>query len=234
LPLILNIETATGVCSVALARNGRLIGMKESAAKNSHSSVLTVFMEEVIREAGIALSDLDAVAVSEGPGSYTGLRIGVAAAKGLCYALDKPLIGMSTLLTMATGMSGSPARDGEHGLLFCPMIDARRMEVYCAIYDGKGHEIRETRAEIVDENSFMEYLGKNKIVFAGDGAMKCRTVLDKHPNAVFAEDFQTSAKFMIPLSEAGFSQNKFEDLAYFEPYYLKDFIAGKPRVKGLN
>jgi tRNA threonylcarbamoyladenosine biosynthesis protein TsaB len=117
LPLILNIETATGVCSVALARNGRLIGMKESAAKNSHSSVLTVFMEEVAREAGIALSDLDAVAVSEGPGSYTGLRIGVAAAKGLCYALEKPLIGVNTLLTMATGMSESPTREGEEGNL---------------------------------------------------------------------------------------------------------------------
>jgi tRNA threonylcarbamoyladenosine biosynthesis protein TsaB len=103
-----------------------------------------------------------------------------------------------------------------------------------AIYDGKGHEIRETRAEIVDENSYMEHLGKNKVVFAGDGAMKCRTILDKHPNAVFAEDFRTSAKFMIPLSEARFSQKKFEDLAYFEPFYLKDFIAGKPRVKGLN
>jgi tRNA threonylcarbamoyladenosine biosynthesis protein TsaB len=114
------------------------------------------------------------------------------------------------------------------------MIDARRMEVYCAIFDEKGNEIRETRAEIMDENSFMEYLGKNRIVFAGDGALKCRPLFNKHPNAVFSEDFQASAKFMISLSEEKFSQQKFEDIAYFEPYYLKDFIAGKPRVKGLK
>jgi len=239
LSLILNIETATGVCSVALAQDGQLIGMKESDTKNSHSAQLTLFMDEVIKTAGIALADLDAVAVSEGPGSYTGLRIGVAAAKGLCYALDKPLIGVSTLQAMALGMQPRPPapshkREGENTILYCPMIDARRMEVFCAIFGEKGNEIRETRAEIVDENSFMEYLGKNKMIFAGDGALKCRPLLDKHPNAVFSEDFQTSAKFMIPLSEEKFSQKRFEDLAYFEPYYLKDFIAGKPKVKGLR
>jgi tRNA threonylcarbamoyladenosine biosynthesis protein TsaB len=239
LSLILNIETATGVCSVALAKDGHLIGLKESNTKNSHSSLLTIFMDEVIRTAGVALSDLDAVAVSEGPGSYTGLRIGVASAKGLCYALDKPLIGVSTLKAMALGMpphppAPSPKREGESSILYCPMIDARRMEVYCAIFDEKGNEIRETRAEIMDENSLMEYLGKNRVVFAGDGALKCRSLFEKHPNAVFLEDFQTSAKFMISLSEEKFSQKRFEDLAYFEPYYLKDFIAGKPRVKGLK
>jgi tRNA threonylcarbamoyladenosine biosynthesis protein TsaB len=208
--------------------------MKESNTKNSHSAQLTLFMDEVIKTAGVALADLDAVAVSEGPGSYTGLRIGVAAAKGLCYALDKPLIGVSTLQAMALGMPHFPNREGEKSILYCPMIDARRMEVFCAIFGEKRNEIRETRAEIVDENSFMEYLGKNKMIFAGDGALKCRPLLDKHPNAVFSEDFQTSAKFMIPLSEEKFSQKRFEDLAYFEPYYLKDFIAGKPRVKGLK
>ena len=232
--LILNIETATGVCSVALARDGQLIGLKESNTKNSHSLVLTLFIDEVIKTAGIALPDLDAVAVSEGPGSYTGLRIGVASAKGLCYALEKPLIGVSTLRAMAIGMVNPVSANQEFHILYCPMIDARRMEVYCAIFDEKGKEIRETRAEIMDENSFMEYLGKNRIVFAGDGALKCRPLFDKHPNAVFSEDFQTSAKFMISLSEEKFSKSKFEDLAYFEPYYLKDFIAGKPRVKGLK
>ena len=232
--LILNIETATGVCSVALAQDGELIGLVESNTKNSHSSVLTLFMDEVIKTAGVALSELDAVAVSEGPGSYTGLRIGVATAKGFCYALEKPLIGVSTLRAMAIGMVPPVSEDQEAHILYCPMIDARRMEVYCAIFDEKGNEIRETRAEIMDENSFMEYLGKNRIVFAGDGALKCRPLFDKHPNAVFSEDFQASAKFMISLSEEKFSQKKFEDLAYFEPHYLKDFIAGKPRVKGLK
>jgi len=238
LSLILNIETATGVCSVALARDGELIGLVESNTKNSHSSVLTLFMDEVLKTAGVALPDLDAVAVSEGPGSYTGLRIGVASAKGLCYALEKPMIGVSTLQAMAIGMphppTPSPSREGENNILYCPMIDARRMEVYCAIFDERGNEIRETRAEIMDENSFMEYLGKNRVVFAGDGALKCRPLFDKHPNAVFSEDFQASAKFMISLSEEKFSQKKFEDIAYFEPYYLKDFVAGKPRVKGLK
>lgn len=236
--LILNIETATGVCSIALARDGQLIGLKESNTKYNHSSVLTLFMDEVLKTAGVALPDLDAVAVSEGPGSYTGLRIGVASAKGLCYALEKPMIGVSTLQAMAIGMphppTPSPNREGENNILYCPMIDARRMEVYCAIFDERGNEIRETRAEIMDENSFMEYLGKNRVVFAGDGALKCRPLFDKHPNAVFSEDFQASAKFMISLSEEKFSQKKFEDIAYFEPYYLKDFVAGKPRVKGLK
>jgi tRNA threonylcarbamoyladenosine biosynthesis protein TsaB len=208
--------------------------MKESNTKNSHSSVLPLFMDEVMKTAGIALPDLDAIAVSEGPGSYTGLRIGVAAAKGLCYALEKPLIGVGTLRAMAIGMMHPVSAGQPINVLYCPMIDARRMEVYCAIFDEKGNEIRETRAEIMDENSFMEYIGKNRIVFAGDGALKCRPLFEKHPNAVFSENFQASAKFMISLSEEKFSQKKFENLAYFEPYYLKDFIAGKPKVKGLK
>jgi tRNA threonylcarbamoyladenosine biosynthesis protein TsaB len=238
LSLILNIETATGVCSVALAKDGQLLGLKESNTKNSHVSVLTLFIDEIIKTSGISLSELDAIAVSKGPGSYTGLRIGVAAAKGLCYALEKPLIGVSTLRAMALGMPhssiSSPNREGENSILYCPMIDARRMEVYCAIFDDTGKEIRETRAEIIDEYSFMEYLGKNRIVFAGDGALKCRPLFEKHPNAVFSEDFQASARFMISLSEEQFLQKKIENLAYFEPYYLKDFIAGKPKVKGLK
>lgn len=236
--LILNIETATGVCSVALAFDGHLIGLKESTVKNSHSSLLAMFIDELIKTAGILPSALDAVAVSEGPGSYTGLRIGVATAKGLCYSLGKPLIAVNTLQAMAMGMSHSPApspiREGELSVLYCPMIDARRMEVYCAIFDETGKEIRETKAEIMDEYSLMEFLGKNKVVFAGDGALKCRPLFEKHPNAIFSADFQTSATFMILLSEEKFSRKKFEDLAYFEPFYLKDFVAGKPRVKGLK
>jgi tRNA threonylcarbamoyladenosine biosynthesis protein TsaB len=234
LSLILNIETATAVCSVALAKDGQLLGLKESNTRNNHSSALPLFIDEVIKRTNVSLTDIDAIAVSEGPGSYTGLRIGVAAAKGLCYALEKPLIGVSTLRAMAYGMAHRDSAITTAYILFCPMIDARRMEVYCAIFDEKGNEIREVRAEIINETSFMKFLEKNKIVFAGDGALKCRSLFEKHPIAVFAEDFQTSAKFMIPLSEEKSLQKKFEDLAYFEPYYLKDFIAGKPRVKGLR
>ena len=236
--LILNIETATGVCSVALAKDRQLVGLKESNMKNSHSSVLPIFIEEVVTASGFSMSDIDAVAVSEGPGSYTGLRIGVATAKGLCYAMEIPLIGINTLQAMALGMiqvlPSSPLKEKETGTLYCPMIDARRMEVYCAIFDENGKEIRETRAEIMDESSLMEYLGRNKVVFGGDGSFKCRPLFEKHPNAVFLADFQASTKFMIPLSEEKYSHKNFEDLAYFEPYYLKDFIAGKPRVKGLR
>ncbi|MCX6244478.1 MAG: tRNA (adenosine(37)-N6)-threonylcarbamoyltransferase complex dimerization subunit type 1 TsaB [Bacteroidetes bacterium] len=248
MPLILHIETATPVCSVALSRDGRVLGLKETSEKNSHSSVLTVFIRDIINSAGVSFSDLDAVAVSEGPGSYTGLRIGVATVKGLCYAIEKPLIGIPTLQAMAVGMTEVGGRRSEvrnrtsdlrHqtsdiGLLICPMIDARRMEVFSALYEERGKEVRETRAEIIDENSFSAYLEKNRILFAGDGAMKCKSILEHHPHAVFAEDFQPSAKFMIALSEEKYSQKKFEDLAYFEPYYLKDFVAGKPRVKGLK
>ncbi len=232
--LILNIETATGVCSVALAKDGKLLGLKESDTKNNHASVLTLFMDEVIKTAGVTLSDLDAIAVSEGPGSYTGLRIGVAAAKGLCFALDRPLIAVNTLQAMSLGMANSISSGKISNVLYCPMIDARRMEVYCAIFDEKYNKVRETRAEIIEENSFKEFLVKNKVVFAGDGALKCRSFIEQHPNAIFSETFQTSAKFMITLSEKKFSEGKFENLAYFEPYYLKDFIAGKPRVKGLK
>jgi len=158
LALILHIETATQVCSVALSSSGKVLGLKESDAKNSHSSILTVFIDEMIKTAGVALSDIDAVAVSKGPGSYTGLRIGVAAAKGLCFALDKPLIAVSTLQAMGRGMrdTGCGIRStgtDENNLprLFCPMIDARRMEVFCALFDKDGKEIRETRAEIIDD-----------------------------------------------------------------------------------
>ena len=229
MPLILHIETATVVCSVALSKEGQLLGLKESQTKNSHSSELTLFIDELIKTAGFTLTDLDAIAISEGPGSYTGLRIGAATAKGLCFALDKPLIGVPTLQSMALGMPHL-----QTSFLLCPMIDARRMEVFCAIFDDKGNEIRETKAEIIDEHSFGEYLGKNVIVFGGDGAEKCKPYLEKNPNAVFLDDFMPSAKFMISLAGEKYSKQQFENIAYFEPFYLKDFVAGKPKVKGLS
>ncbi|MBE0646679.1 MAG: tRNA (adenosine(37)-N6)-threonylcarbamoyltransferase complex dimerization subunit type 1 TsaB [Bacteroidales bacterium] len=248
--LILALETATPVCSVALARDGVILALRESTAPNAHSSVLTVFIEEVFREASLQYSDLDAVSVSMGPGSYTGLRIGVATAKGLCYALDKPMIAVPSLEEMALGMINYPfpiaspslAREGNAcqlptancQLLFCPMIDARRMEVYCAVFDGDLNEILSTEAEIIDEHSFGSLLAKHPILFAGTGADKCKEVLSHNQNAHFLQGFQASARFMIPLAENRFNEKQFEDLAYFEPFYLKDFVAGKPKVKGLR
>jgi tRNA threonylcarbamoyladenosine biosynthesis protein TsaB len=244
--LILCIETATEVCSVALFRDEKLLGIKESSARNVHSAMLTIFIEELITSADSCFGDLDAIAVSMGPGSYTGLRIGVATAKGLCYALGKPLIAIPTLQAMAFGInyklqitkykSDFDFRNPESNshILVCPMIDARRMEVYCAIYDQDSNEIREVRAEIVDAFSFQEILAENRVVFGGEGAEKCKNSLENHPNAMFIDDFKASARFMNFLSGNKFGEQVFENLAYFEPFYLKDFVAGKPRVKGLH
>jgi len=235
--LILSLETATEVCSVALFRDETLLGIRESGAKNVHSAMLTVFIEEIIREAGIQVNDLDAVAISMGPGSYTGLRIGVASAKGLCYAMDKPLIAVSTLQSMAAGISGEiknknyPFREPCY---ICPMIDARRMEVFCALYDDKAVEVQPARAEIMEENSFGDLLKDHRIFFGGEGAEKCRPLLGTRENAVFIENFRASARFMTSLALAKYNGGGFEDLAYFEPFYLKDFVAGEPRVKGLH
>ena len=241
--LILALETATPVCSVALARDGEILSIRESTAHNAHSSVLTVFIEELFHEVSLHYSDLDAISVSKGPGSYTGLRIGVSAAKGLCYALDKPLIAVPTLEAMALGISRFKSnnsilkienRKSEIGDLYCPMIDARRMEVYCTVYDKNLNEVLPTAAVIVDEHSFEQLLVNHMILFAGTGSEKCKDVLSYQSNALFLDDFQASAKFMIALAEKRFNEKQFESLAYFEPFYLKDFIAAKPKVKGLQ
>jgi tRNA threonylcarbamoyladenosine biosynthesis protein TsaB len=231
LAFILNIETATRVCSVALSTDGVVTSIRESHVANSHSELITLFTEEVINEAGIPFSRLDAISVSMGPGSYTGLRIGVSTAKGLCYSLDKPLIAINTLKAMAAGMAGL-AEDDQ--FLLCPMIDARRMEVYAAIFDIQLNELKPTEAVIVDEHSFQDLLNNRKILFAGDGASKCREVLRHQQHAVFHDEFHPSARYMASLSEQKFRQNTFEDVAYFEPFYLKDFVAGIPKVKGLR
>jgi tRNA threonylcarbamoyladenosine biosynthesis protein TsaB len=174
LSTILSLETATNVCSVALSCNGQLLSLRESSVKNAHSSVLTVFIEECFKSGGIKPSEIDAIAVSEGPGSYTGLRIGVATAKGLCYALDKSLIAIPTLKAMASGMLDSAvgSRQLAVGRFFCPMIDARRMEVFSSIFNTELTEIREIMAEIIDETSFTDILKEHIIIFAGDGAAK--------------------------------------------------------------
>ena len=236
MPVILSIETATNVCSVALSRNGDLISLRESTDRNAHSSVLTTFIEELFTDTGLKPEDIDAIAVSEGPGSYTGLRIGVATAKGLCYALDKPLIAIPTLQAMAKGLADLQLQtpNSELQTLFCPMVDARRMEVFSAVFDSRMNEMRETLAEIISESSFADLLKDHCIIFAGDGAVKCKPFLTKNKNAIFTDDFSISARYMIPLAEEKFRAGDFKNLAYFEPFYLKDFIAGKPRVKGLE
>ncbi len=226
---LLFIETSTPVCSVGISDNEKMLAMHESDSQNAHAASVAPFIKAVSEESGIALKDLDAVVVSEGPGSYTGLRIGVSTAKGLCYALQKPLIAISSLKSMAFEMS---KRHPESGNLFCPMIDAMRMEVYASIFDVSNNEIRKTQADIVDAETYLSYLTDHPIYFFGDGAEKCKSVLSQHPNAHF-EKLLPSVSQMISLGEQAFAKKQFVDLAYFEPFYLKDFIAGKPVVKGL-
>jgi tRNA threonylcarbamoyladenosine biosynthesis protein TsaB len=224
--LILQIETATSSCSVALAKNGYVLAEKQVNQRNIHAEVITLFIDELVGETGVVYQDIDAVAVSSGPGSYTGLRIGVATAKGLCFALDKPLIAIETLEGMAYGIRKRGNYITE-GMLLCPMIDARRMEVFTAVFNGAGDRIEPTAAEIITEDSFSNLLKTNKILFFGDGAEKCRTVLDENPNAYFTSQFINSAADLTECALAKFKDQNFEAVAYFEPYYLKEFIVGK-------
>ncbi len=216
---ILNIETATKNCSVSLALNGRTIALREIAEQGySHAEKLHVFINEIMSEVGILFSNLSAVAVSQGPGSYTGLRIGVSAAKGFCYSLNIPLISIDTLTNLANKVKV------EKGILI-PMIDARRMEVYSAVFDSNCKMIREVKSEILDENSFNDF--EETIYFIGDSNEKAKTILKK-VNFVFLDDLvYPSAKEMSKLSFQKFKDNCFEDVAYFEPNYLKNFMITK-------
>lgn len=218
---ILNIETATKNCSVSVAKDGQTIACNELADEGySHAEKLHVFIEEVIAKAGISAQDLNAVAVSQGPGSYTGLRIGVSAAKGLCYALNIPLIAVDTLQTLA---SQAGVADGK----IIPMLDARRMEVYSAIFSSDLTVERPIQAEIIDENSFQEYT--EKIYFVGDCADKCKPVLTKD-NFMFLENVKyPSAQAMSKNSFDKYQKSDTVDVAYFEPYYLKDFMIAPPK-----
>ncbi len=234
--LLLHLETATTVCSVALSKDGKLLATRESNEARSHAESITVFIEEVVSEAQLSLNDIDAVAVSKGPGSYTGLRIGVSTAKGLCYSLEKPLIAINTLQAMGYHLCKSViieniilSLEKQQGLLICPMIDARRMEVYSGFYDLNNNTIRETSADIIDENSYSSILEKYKVVFCGDGAAKCKPVFEKHPNAIFLDDINPSARYMPELAEAAYIKKEFVDVAYFEPFYLKDFFTPPPK-----
>ncbi len=221
--LILNLETATTNCSVSLALNGDVVAIRENNTPNySHAEQLHVFIKECLEEAKKLPGDIDAVAVSKGPGSYTGLRIGVSAAKGLSFALNVPLISIATLKSMASQLNV------ERDDVIVPVLDARRMEVYSAVFDAKLHEVRETRAEIIDGGSFKEYTANGKVYFIGSGAEKIESTLDGD-NLVFKTKAVPSAKEMAVLSYQKFSSKDFEDVAYFEPYYLKDFLVTKKK-----
>ncbi len=227
---ILLLETATPVCSVVLWRDGQVLASRFSQESNAHSSRLAPFVNEVLAEASLSPRSLDAVCVSSGPGSYTGLRIGVSAAKGLCYALEKPLLAVPTLQSMAAQYFAShPHYQG----WVCPMIDARRMECYAAIYDRNLHEVKPTGADIIEAGIYDTYLNQSSIVFIGDGAPKVTEVLGVHANALFDNDFVISASGMGFIAAEHLQSDKTEDVAYFEPFYLKDFVAKKPVVKGL-
>ena len=228
--LILNIETSTEVCSVALSRDGALIRSRETLTGQNHAKLVTVYIEELLSELNISMEQLDAVAVSGGPGSYTGLRIGVSVAKGICYALRIPLIAIASLEAMAFHViqhyeykhlikTGSP--------LFCPMIDARRMEVYTAFYDENGLPVREIAADIIDHLSYLDFLEDHTVFYFGNGASKCQEAIT-HPNGIFLDGVSTSAVQMIPLAERNFQSQQFVNVAYYEPFYLKDFVATIP------
>lgn len=218
--IILQIETATTNCSVALSKDGKTLALKEDYNSNfAHAESLNIFIEDVFKTAKFELKDIDAVAISKGPGSYTGLRIGVSTAKGLCYALDKPLIAVDTLKSIAAQVAAEDA-------FVIPMLDARRLEVYAAVYDSDCKEIRAVAADVLTETSFKEYLDQSRVYFIGNGVAKFEALI-QHPNAVFITDKLPSAAQMSGLAFDKYKIGDFEDVAYFEPFYLKDFIGNK-------
>lgn len=227
---ILCIETSTEVCSVALAVGGNVVEQREDKSGKNHAQLLTTFVENIIFSKNILISSLDAIAVSGGPGSYTGLRIGVSTAKGLCYAAGLPMIAIPSLESMAHHVITNPYIFGykkSDSLLYCPMIDARRMEVFDTIYNSQLITVRELQADIIDHMTFSSELADHKILFFGNGADKCKTTL-QHPNALFLDGITTSAGHMARLAEESWNSEKFVDVAYYEPFYLKDFVATIP------
>ncbi|TLX70927.1 tRNA (adenosine(37)-N6)-threonylcarbamoyltransferase complex dimerization subunit type 1 TsaB [Labilibacter sediminis] len=232
--LILSLETSTKVCSVCLSKDGEVVVKKELYEANSHATHLTVFIQDLFKELNeYTLKDVDAVAVSSGPGSYTGLRIGVSVAKGICYAINKPLIAITSLEALAYDVFTSDEhKDLDGDTLYCPMIDARRMEVYTTLFDQNKNMINEISAEIIDEDSYQDKLAKHKVVFFGDGAEKCKGII-QHSNAMFLDHKAPLASNMVEIAFQKFTKEQFEDVAYFEPFYLKDFVATTPKKKVL-
>lgn len=224
---ILHIETSTSVCSVAVSEDGQNVFEKEELNGPSHATLLGVFVKEALSFVDSHAMPLDAVAVSCGPGSYTGLRIGVSMAKGVCYGRDLPLIGVPTLKLQCVPVLLYHDELPDDALL-CPMIDARRMEVYAAVYDRALRTVRDISADIIDEHSYTEFMDEHPVYFFGNGAAKCKSRI-VHPNARFIDGIYPSARMMFPLAEKAVAENDFKDVAYFEPFYLKEFVAGTPK-----
>lgn len=228
---IILIETSTALCSVALAEDGAVTAYRESSAPKAHASLTAVFIQELLSERELTLADCDAVCVSMGPGSYTGLRVGVSTAKGLCFGSGKPLLAVGTLDTLvaqATDVIPSEGEESPGYRFIIPMVDARRMEVYTAVFEN-GRQITETAPAIIDENSFAEYLEQGPCLFIGDGAGKCADVI-KHPNATFCQCWPKASSMLEP-AVAAFRAGNFQDVAYFEPFYLKEFVATVSKKK---
>ena len=240
---IILIETSTALCSVALAQDGVVTSYRENSAPKAHASLTAVFIQEMLDERGLTLADCDAVCVSKGPGSYTGLRVGVSTAKGLCFGSGKPLLAVGTLDTLVAQANSVISSEVEKSKPFhyiSPMIDARRMEVYTAVFEktvmsseaetsATYMQITETAPMIIDENSFAEYLEQGPCLFIGDGAGKCADVI-KHPNAQFCQCWP-KASAMLKLAMDAYKEKRFEDVAYFEPFYLKEFVATVSKKK---
>ena len=228
--MIICLETSTRVCSVALCDSNGTVVLKESSEDKSHASLLTVFIEELLANAGIRARDLQAVAVSKGPGSYTGLRIGVSTAKGIAYAASIPLIGIETTLSMFHGITEELKK--KYGLdnnsVYVPMLDARRMEVYYSILTSEGKTVKEVNAEVINDKSFVDIPDNVKILIFGDGAPKCRHILNRD-NILFTDEFRVSAAYMYKPAFKSLKESQFEDVAYFEPFYLKDFLTSRPK-----
>ena len=227
--MILCLETATPSCSVALVHNGEVLACEEDPKGQNHSEKITLFIDKVMKKAGISYDQLDAVAVSMGPGSYTGLRIGVSTAKGICYAVSKPLIAIETLEAMAYG-GKTIVKNG----LLIPAIDARRMEVYAAIFDENVNKIKDTEAVIIDEDSFSDLKKDHHLYLFGDGADKCAELFENDDKITVIKEFYCSARYMNVIAQRKLDAKDFVDVAYFEPFYLKDFVPGTPTVKGLK
>jgi len=232
-PIILHIETATDVCSVALSKGTEIIGLKEEAGGNNHAKHLLPFVDEVLKQSGESMSEINGVAVSIGPGSYTGLRIGVSTAKGIAYTAGIPVMAISTLESIAQGGKALWSGTSTEAVQIVPMIDARRMEVFTTRFSYDMQSLEEVSAKIVDENTFSDLLSSEKVLFCGNGMPKCRELLSVFSNACFI-DAPISAKNMLPTALKKWQNNDFENVAYFEPFYLKEYVAAKPVVKGLH
>ena len=224
---IILIETSTALCSTALAEDGAIVSYKESSAPKAHASLTAVFIQDMLSERGLTIADCDAVCVSMGPGSYTGLRVGVSTAKGLCFGSRKPLLAVGTLDTLAAQAYTEAEADGNYRFII-PMVDARRMEVYTAVFEN-GVQITETAPAIIDENSFSDLLEQGPCLFIGDGAGKCADAI-KHPNVHFLQCWPKASSMLAPAMKA-YKEKRFEDVAYFEPFYLKEFVATVSKKK---